>query len=276
MSDSIPNSNSKASSSAQSNANNVKKQSKQSSPMAKKGKGKQKRVRAAMIKCKTFVFKPSGNGIVNFAYNLLLDEELVKEAEEAFKEGTRTDGNESNGAMVIVDRKQTQTTTTSSQTTSTLASASVSTQDPNVNAMIQRKNKLESIAEEVSETSISPIIKPQVCKTYIDGEGKKVYEVAPGVIIKTYLGKEGKLVYEETTPGAVAYIRNLKEFKGNDGSPVRLIPPRIINNDKKIVENGEEDAKESNFGKRANFRDEKGPESSSSVDFSQYKRVRRS
>lgn len=45
-----------------------------------------KKARLPMIRCKTFVFKPSNNGIVNFSYKSMLDEEIVKEAERVFDE----------------------------------------------------------------------------------------------------------------------------------------------------------------------------------------------
>lgn len=45
-----------------------------------------KKARLPMIRCKTFVFKPSNNGIVNFSYKSMLDEEIVKEAERVFEE----------------------------------------------------------------------------------------------------------------------------------------------------------------------------------------------
>lgn len=43
-------------------------------------------MQCTMIRCKTFLFKPSGNGIVNFAYKLVLDDEMVREAEKVFEE----------------------------------------------------------------------------------------------------------------------------------------------------------------------------------------------
>jgi hypothetical protein len=53
-----------------------------------KVKGK-KSGRYTMIQCKTFVFKPSNNGVINFGYKGLFDETVVKgaEADGVFEEG---------------------------------------------------------------------------------------------------------------------------------------------------------------------------------------------
>lgn len=48
-----------------------------------KTKGKKKHV---MIECKTFVFKPSNNGVINFGYKGLFDEKVMKEADRVFQE----------------------------------------------------------------------------------------------------------------------------------------------------------------------------------------------
>ena len=58
----------------------TKKTNEKQRPTTKKTNEKQR----PMIRCKTFVFKPSGNGVINFAYKLMFDEEIVREAGEAF------------------------------------------------------------------------------------------------------------------------------------------------------------------------------------------------
>jgi hypothetical protein len=49
-----------------------------------KVKGK-KLVKYTMIQCKTFVFKPSNNGVINFGYKGLFDETALKETDRVFK-----------------------------------------------------------------------------------------------------------------------------------------------------------------------------------------------
>lgn len=275
-------SDSTAKSSNASNNNDKKKPSKQSHPAIGKGKGKGT-ASGAMIQCKTFVFKPKGNAIVNFAYNLMMDEEMMKEAGEAFEEReggregawengdeTKTKEKESGGddGLVVVDRKKTQTTTT-------LTSDRLN--DLDVKAFVQRKSNLECItAEETSSKSTCKSTSLSVghhnLKIFKDADGKKVYHFSPDVVIKTFTGPDGKLEFEETTPGAVAYIRNLKDFK------VHLM--RAEAEAEELEEREREvKGKEPEFSFRdddAEEDDEETKVKSRAIDFSQFKRVRRS
>lgn len=51
----------------------------------KKPKIKRKK-KHVMIECKTFVFKPSNNGVINFGYKGLFDEKVMKEADRVYQE----------------------------------------------------------------------------------------------------------------------------------------------------------------------------------------------
>ena len=243
---------------SKSNSNASNKNDKPSLPAIGKRKGM---TGGAMIKCKTFMFKPKGNAIVNFAYNLMMDEEMMKEAEEAFEERERERERDSKENE---DEPKTKEKRSSDESLVFYSNQQQAT----------TKRNLECIKEEdiSSQSTFSPSVQDHNLKIFNDADGKKVYHFSPNVVIKTFKGPDGKLKFEETTPGAVEYIRNLKDFKSH------LMKAEAEADERERDAKGKEP--EVSFrdedAEKEKDRKEMKVKSGAAIDFNQFKRVRRS